>query len=346
MSLVDARRPAPGQPLVLDRLQPLQHHERRLRVSDTDGTEVRVHVLMGAQPRPCLALVAGVHGDEYDGILALQGVVQDVAADLLAGSLLVIPVANPLAFGAAARHTPEDGRDLNRAFPGNPNGTVTERLASLLCDNVLTSADLVFSLHGARATSTLLPWMEFLDVPGELGARSLAAARASGFAHLVALPPLPGRLMTAMAARGIPLIEGELGGRGEATSANVGGYRSSVERLAQRLGVLRGALNETLPEPQFWDLHEITSPAAGIFLTNVDLGASVQQGDVLGRVLDSAGNALAVIRAPLGATVAGMRVHAGVTLGDGLFALLATRGASDIGNCVASDRGPGGEPLP
>jgi predicted deacylase len=346
MSLVADRRTAPGEPLVLNRLQPHQHHELRLQVGHTDGTEIRVHVLIGAQARPCLALVAGIHGDEYDGILALQGVVQDVAADLLAGSLLVIPVANPLAFSAAARHTPEDGRDLNRVFPGNPKGTVTERLASLLCDNVLIASDLIFSLHGARATSTLLPWMEFLDVPGELGARSLAAARASGFARLVALPPLPGRLMTAMAARGIPVIEGELGGRGEATSANVSAYRNSVERVAQHLGVLHGTLNEMLPEPQLWDLHEITSPAAGIFLSNVELGASVWQGDVLGRVFDDAGDELAVIRAPVDATVAGMRAHAGVTPGDGLFALLTTRSTSDIGSGVVSDRVPGSEPLP
>lgn len=308
-------------PLKLERLQPACHHEWRVPLPHTSNPVVRVHVLMGARPRPCLALIAGVHGDEYDGIFALQDVVRCVPANTLAGSLVVVPVANPFAFVAATRCTPADGQDLNRVFPGRPHGTVTERLAFLLVDYVLAVADLVFALHGARATDALLPWLEFLDIPGSVGERSYAAAQASGFVNLVGLPPLPGRLMSAMASRDVPLIEGEIGGRGEVVAAHIAAYRTSVDRVARHLGIRDDRAKEALPEPQVWHLREIRAPATGVFASTVTLGDHVSQNATLGRVLDEAGEVLATICAPCRGTIAGMRVHAGVTRGDGVFSL-------------------------
>ena len=148
--------------------------------------EVPVHVLAGRTAGPCAAFVAGVHGDEYDGILAMHRLLAGVAPAQLAGTLIVIPVANSSAFGAGQRHTPIDGADLNRVFPGRVDGSVTERLAHQLCHDVLRHMDLVFTLHGARSPNRLMEWIEFLDEPGRLGAASRAAAMASGFANLIA----------------------------------------------------------------------------------------------------------------------------------------------------------------
>src|SRR5262249_59730806 len=100
-------------------------------------------------------------------------------------------------------------------------------------------AELVFTLPGAMAMGDLAPWIEYLDVPDPVGRASFQAARASGFPDLIGLDRLPGRLITAMADLGVPLIEGEVGGRGVTSSESVAYYRDRVRAVAGHLGVLR-----------------------------------------------------------------------------------------------------------
>src|SRR5262249_46372128 len=106
MSTVDV-----GATLSLDALPLRSRHRLRVGIGDEpDG--VSVHVLVGARHHPCLALVAGVHGNEYEGIVTLAELLERVAPASLAGSLVIVPVANPFAFGAGQRPTPQDDRDL------------------------------------------------------------------------------------------------------------------------------------------------------------------------------------------------------------------------------------------
>src|SRR5262249_47492115 len=144
----------------IERLVLKAHHGFNLTIDPAELDRwplIPVDVLVGRQARPCLALVAGIHGDEYDGIFALQALAHTLVAGTLLGSLLIVFVANPLAFRAAQRRTPEDDRDLNRVFPGRPDGSISERLAHRLCHDLLRQADLVFTLHGAIATGDLAP---------------------------------------------------------------------------------------------------------------------------------------------------------------------------------------------
>ncbi len=323
-------RQSPGW-LALEALAHGKRHDLRLPV-DVGGpspVSIPVYVLAGRHHRPCLALVAGVHGDEYDGILALQALVREVSPEGLEGSLLVIPVTNPPAFAAASRQAPQDDRDLNRVFPGRPEGTLSERLAHALCTDILAEADLVFTLHGARSTGILLPWIEFLDTSGNVGARSFEAAHASGFRDLMALPPLPGRLITALAERGIPLIEGEVGGRGEAADANIAFYRARIDAVARHIGV-RTTPQTPLPAdpaPRVWHLHSISAGAPGIFLSEVELGLPVRTGDVLGRIVTITGDLGAVIQAPCDGVIGGLRTHAGVAPEDDVLSMWSAAGA-------------------
>jgi predicted deacylase len=326
----------PPTPAVrVEALARLTRHDLNV-VVDAPGaarTAIPVSVLVGRSHRPRVALVAGVHGDEYDGIVALQALLHRVAAGALAGALLVIPVANPLAFAAATRHTPHDDHDLNRVFPGCAAGAPTERLAAALCDDILADVDLVMTLHGARATGVLMPWIEFADYAGAVGRRSFEAARASGFGDLVALPRLPGRLMTAMVDRGVPLIEAELGGRGALAPGNVERYLQHVAAVARHTGVWPDA-SATPPAgglPRIWHLHALDAGTQGMLVGEVELGQQVRRGNRLGRLLTITGSVAEVIEAPIDGVVAGMRTHAGVAKGDHLFSMWSAATASVAG---------------
>jgi uncharacterized protein len=305
------------------------HHRFNLTLDPADPDRwppLPLNVLMGRQAHPCLALAAGVHGDEYDGIFALQRFARELVAENVLGSLLIVFVANPLAFRAAQRRTPEDDRDLNRVFPGRPDGSVSERLAHRLCHGLLRQADLVFTLHGAMATGALAPWIEYLDVPDPLGKASFEAARASGFPDLIGLDRLPGRLITAMADIGVPLIEGEVGGRGITHPESVAYYQERVRAVARHLGILRPLPpGRVAPEPRTWRLGSVEAPVDGIFLRAVELDQVVRAGDRLGRIFDARGDLVAEVRAHAKAKIGGYREHVGVRKGDAIFNLWLPR---------------------
>ena len=193
----------------------------------TGGTlSVPVNVMIGSQTGPCLALVAGVHGDEGEGILSLMELWDELQPAEIAGRLVMVPVANPPAFAAHRRTSPLDDGDLNRIFPGRPNGRPSERIADRLFHEVLKQADFVFSMHSWYAAGSVLPYVEYKHRAATAEA-SLAAAEAIGFEIIRISEWAPGLLTRVVNEAGIAGIEAEIGGTGISTTANRARYRGS-----------------------------------------------------------------------------------------------------------------------
>jgi len=95
-----------------------------------NGARIPVSLVRGAGRGPVLALVAGTHGYEYPGISALQRLRQSIDPRALRGTLILVHIANPPSFyGRTIYTSPADGKNLNRVFPGRPDGTLSERIA-------------------------------------------------------------------------------------------------------------------------------------------------------------------------------------------------------------------------
>jgi predicted deacylase len=310
------RRVTEDAALDLDALTP-GRHRLVLSIATGDGRdpiEVPVHVFVGLRAHPRLAVVGGVHGDEYDGIRAAQSLAKEQAPEALDGTLVVIPVANPSAFAAGQRPTAIDNVDLNRTFPGYASGGVTERLAYALCDKVLKHMDLVFTLHGGGAVTRLAWYLEFLDVDSDVGRRSYAAAAAAGFDNLIAFPDTKGYLLPALGKLGVPVIEGEVGGRGELRASNVDYYRARVAAVMKHLGLTAGA-PEALPSSKIWRNQDVLAQSTGVFQRDVDLHDPVRKGQCFGRVLDVEGEVLSEITCPYDGIVGGFRGHSWIQVG-------------------------------
>lgn len=311
-----------GQTLSVDGLPLRSRHAYQVSIAG-ESEMVPVQVIVGPRRRPCLALVAGVHGNEYEGMVTLAEFHRSLEPGALEGSLIVIPVANPFAFGAGQRRTPQDDRDLNRVFPGAEAGTLSERLAHRLCTSVLAAVNLVFTLHSAMADGVLSPWIEFLEGSSALEQATYAAALASGFPDLVALPRLPGVLQTALAERGVPVIEGEVGGQGTTTRENVAYYTARVLAVARHAGVMAGAAHpETVRRPPpVWHLRGVDAETAGVFQRGIELRQTVNEGDLLGTLLDIRDGSSREVRSPAAGMIGGHRIHAGVRARDRLVTL-------------------------
>ncbi|MCF3650625.1 succinylglutamate desuccinylase/aspartoacylase family protein [Synoicihabitans lomoniglobus] len=242
---------------------------------------------------PTVLLTAGNHGDEYPGQVGIMRLMRELKLEDINGRLIMIPVLNPPAAGAATRLSPLDGKNFNRCFPGDPSGSVSEITADFLSHTLFPMADVVIDLHTGGRGVVFHPCahMHWVQDPAQR-ARMAAATAAFGtdIAFLYADVAGRGLLPTEVEQQGKTMVSTELGG-GESLNAEIHQLcQGGVRRVLRHLGLLRDGAGEDLPRdgrPPRWvqalDREDyVFSPESGLFEPRVALGADVTAGDVLG----------------------------------------------------------------
>ncbi len=305
-------------PPVFDVLAP-GHHTCTLSVEPGAGMPpytVPYAVLVGRTPRPRIVVTAGVHGDEFEGVRAAGQLLQAINPADLVGTLVVVPVAHSPAHDARTRRSPLDDADLNRTFPGDPDGTPTARLAAALMTQIVAGADLLIDLHSGGTYTQFAPMVGFRAEPEAVAAASYAAAAAFGLPWLWRMSPDRGVFSYEASCRGVPSIGVEAGGRGGCRPEDVAVLRDGVLRvLAQR-----GMLPKPMPAPpQSLPIYEggwTLSPATGLWEAHVGLGDVVAAGQPLAHIISPGGEIIAVVRAPHAGMVGAIRTFCAVNEGD------------------------------
>lgn len=308
-----------------------------------DGSAWRLPVLAarGTRPGPTLLALGAVHGDEYEGPAVIPEVFAAVDVAALAGTLLMAPICNVPAYEAIQRSSPVDGQNLARVFPGKADGTVTERIAYALTEQLLRHADFLLDIHSGGVAATIPTLIGYIHDDGELGRRSRAAAEAFGapvmWGHPLPLPP--GRSLSAATDLGIPSLYTEAPGGGSAAPEVVACFVRGTLNVMRHLGMLADAPQmqpQTQPQTQppthhlvgDGNLDVVThAPVAGFFRAAVQLLDEVRRGQVLGTLHDPFGAALAEITAPEDGVVILLRRLQRANVGDGLVHLTHTAAA-------------------
>lgn len=289
-----------------------------------DGTTVSLPVLVavGQAQRPRLVCVAGIHGNEPEGVTALLELWGELDLEELQGTVVFVPVANPPAFRAGERRNPHDGLDMNRIFPGSGTGTITERLAHRLYHDVVAGADFAVTLHGWGRGGLVTPYVEY-PRHGEVAPASRAAAAAFGLDWIEAFDWPPGMLAAVCAQDGIPAIEPEIGGLECTTPERRALYKRGVRNLMHHLGLLPGAPTRDQPARDV-TRAEVTAPVGGIIHRQQELGEAVRAGDVIATISDLLGQPLAKIHAPMTGFIAAQRLAAAVSPGEQIAVMFQT----------------------
>jgi predicted deacylase len=320
---------APGAWIDVDGLAPAARRAVDLaiaRLADGSWLTVPVEVLTGTRRRPRVVVIAGVHGDEAEGMLALLDMAAECDPAALRGTLILVPVANPPAFAAHQRRSPLDGLDLNRIFPGRVDGTPSERLAHRLLHDVVAGSDFVFTLHSWYATGQVVPYVEVPMDGDPVSRRSFAAACGAGFTRIREASWPEGTLVRAANALGVPGMEAEIGGQGTSEPDNRARYRGHLLGLLRHLGVLEGGPPPAaLPPPEVYARGHLHAPVGGVLRLAVAPGAWVPAGTLLATVTDFHGALLAEMRAPHEGLVAAVRRFVSVSPGDHVFAFFPRR---------------------
>lgn len=270
-------------------------------------TQIPVTVINGAKPGPVLTLTAGVHGDEFPSILALQRLRARVAPGDLSGTLVLIHLANVAGFqGRRIAVNPSDGKNLNRVFPGRADGSATEQIADFLTREVVRRSDYLIDMHAGSWNEEL--WSHaYAPVMGDaaLDARTLAFAKATGLGHIVLFggrPRDPNQSVSypnTAQTRGKPGLTVEIGQLGQRDEASIALTVDVSFNALRHLQMLPGSAPANDGAVLYKKLHEVESPATGILIPRVRAGELVGAGTLLGVVVDYFGATLAELRAPV-----------------------------------------------
>lgn len=239
---------------------------------------VAVHDLRGPQDGPTVGLVAGIHGDEIAPIEALRRLVGELDLSTLAGRLLVVPVANPLAFASHTRHTQQDMQNLNRVFPGDVDGWLTEQLAVRLVDELIPELDALIDMHAGGAAPTV-------DYVYIINDEALSATFETRI--LYRSPGYVGTFSNVAAERGVRTVVTELGGGIAADREYVERNLRSLRNALRHLGVLPGEVVDFGPQLVVDELLVLRPHAGGLLVPAIGielLGQSVPRGTLLGAV--------------------------------------------------------------
>ncbi len=294
--------------------------------SRPDGGDWRLPFLrvMGKADGPALLVIAGVHGDEYEGVEAIPLIFQTVQPEALRGRLLMVPLCNPPAYETITRSSPLDGLNLARVFPGDPDGSVSQRIAHAITGKLMKAADLLIDLHSGGLTYDIPTLVGYSHGSDDLDRRSLSAARAFGAPVLWGHPPPvpPGRSISAAVDLGVPWLYTEAPGGGTVRPEDVALYRDGVLRVMQSLGMLAG---DPKAQPVTHHLigsgnldQVISAPVAGYYRPEVRLLEEVRAGQRLGAILDLFGQVAAEGRADRDGIVIMLRRLRRVQAGDGV----------------------------
>lgn len=242
---------------------------------------------------PTALLSAGLHGDEYEGQIALGRLVRELAPEAIRGRIIVLPCANPPAAQAGRRTSPLDGGNLARLFGDDAGSGPTAHIAEGIGRLLLPHADLVLDLHSGGGSLDYLP-CAFGRLPADARLASsvvdLLEAFGASCAAVVRRPDARGTLVAAALERGIPAIATELGGGGGVTRETVSLATAGIRRVLAFAGIaMAEGAAEASPAARLLAVEPsgfVRAPGHGMFEPAVMLGDHVKAGDVAGWLTD------------------------------------------------------------
>jgi predicted deacylase len=243
---------------------------------------------------PTVLLIAGTHGDEYEGQILLQELIRSVDPDDVTGRLIILPALNIAAVREGSRVSSVDRVNLNRALPGRADGGPAQQIASIVAGELIPMADFVMDIHSGGIASEYVPSAFVYQGPTpELWAAKSAAVAAFNAPYSVVVKPMlkAGSISGAADQAGVPMISTELGGRGTVSLPILNRARKGLRSLLGHWGVLKDAAasgSSDAGAPIRWVELTAESPVhstmAGLFEPVVELGQKVRAGDLVARV--------------------------------------------------------------
>ena len=270
----------------------VQHGFLRLPYSRDDSAwgSLMIPISVVKRGKGATALLTGAnHGDEYEGPIALLDLARSLSAEDVTGRVIIVPMMNQPAFRAGTRTSPIDKGNLNRSFPGRPDGTTTEKIADYFQRFLLPLTDVVLDFHSGGRTLDFLPYAAAHTLPDkrqEKACFDAVTAFGAPFAMRMLEIDAVGMYDSAAEDQGKIFVTTELGGGGTARASTIAIAKRGVRNLLKHVGILAGKIDAA---PSRWlDMPSsecfIFAEDDGLLETSLDLGDNVRAGQVVARI--------------------------------------------------------------
>lgn len=241
---------------------------------------------------PTALLTGGNHGDEYEGITSLLKLANALHADDINGRVIIVPAMNHPAVQNGSRTSPIDQGNMNRAFPGDPQGTMTERIADYFQRHLIPLCDYALDIHSGGKTLDIIPFAAAHRLDDEAQQAScISAAKLFAAPYTMIMLELDAASLydTAVEAQGKIFVTTELGGGGTSTPTTMAIADRGVRNFLKHAGILAGPLD--LPaDTQVLDMAEascyLQSEHKGILEMHKSLGDPVRKGECIASIHD------------------------------------------------------------
>ncbi len=300
-----------------------------LLVPEKNGVSsfIPVTVINGARKGKVLALVAGVHGYEYPPILALYRIKKKIDPQSFSGTLLMVHIANIPAFQRRIiYYNPFDWKNLNRVFPGDPAGTISQRIAYVLTEEVIKKCDFLIDLHCGDGNEALIPytyWMASGDEKTNEISKKMVLA--FGIKYIIidktrTQDITDSKYMGNTAVlHSKPAITTESGYLGKTDEESVVRNIKGIFNVMKLFQMVEGE-PELVTDPVWIDQYKVVySEWDGLFYPQIKMGYYVTQGQKVGYITDYLGNIKEELRAPFSGIILYIIETPPISKGEPLF---------------------------
>ncbi len=246
---------------------------------------------------PQVLLTAGVHGDEYEPMIAAFGLGIVLSKVLIAGSITIVPIANTTAYDNASRFG-IDGLDMARICPGDRRGSLTQIAANEISE-LIKKADYYIDMHTGGLAYDIYPLAGYMLHPNtEILKKQQEMAQAFNLPLVWGTDYRPeGRTLSVARDAKVPAIYLEYGGGTGIRNKVIQEYKAGVMNILSYLNMLKVPINNQVAKDKYWieDSRQdsgylqgkMPSPVDGIFVAEVKIGDKIKAGELFGGVIES-----------------------------------------------------------
>ncbi|MGN7300131.1 succinylglutamate desuccinylase/aspartoacylase family protein [Ferdinandcohnia sp. SAFN-114] len=260
--------------------------------SDASPISLPVMIATGKQEGPTTWLQAAVHGEEYGGSASIIQLVNSLNLETLKGTVVALPVVNIPSYRAKSRTSSLDGENLNRIFPGSPNGTYSHQLAHVLVEEISKTADYFIDLHSGGIGAEVPFYAIYVDDQSEAAKESKRLCKHIGVEVIWKIKGeagLLGAVVAQIVNKGIPSLTVEVGG-GNVTEQHIQEYTSSMENVMKAIGMLEGDTPVLDQYTVIEDGNFLFNKEGGLFIPACKVGDVLNEGDLIGQITNLFGD--------------------------------------------------------
>ncbi len=292
-----------------------------LKIYDT-GLTIPATILHGRRPGKKITLAAGVHSREYIGIQALTELANELQPEALTGTVVILHCCNYEGFFCRSSDVfPQDGKNLNRVFPGRADGTAAEQVAAFLEETVIKGSDYIVDLHSGGFCEALTPHVYFQGTAKKEVCRiSRQMAQLTGVPYMVRSSAENGFYSYA-GQKGVPAILLERGGCGLLDRQQVKEDMADVRNILRGLGFLQDGIPvRHTPKQLISTGYYEDSPSHGCWYPAKQPGDRTRKGELLGEIRTIYGDPIEQIHAKAAGVILYQTVSLGIEAGTPMIA--------------------------